>query len=523
MEEIAQPDAFLNYGRVLRLSAMRYHDHPALEFEGEATSYVLLNEQVNAMANALAARGVISGDRVILCAPNGPDYVRVMFALAKLGAIAVPTNTGLLGEDLAHVLQATSPRLVAAAPQYLARVRDALSLAERDGSVEVVRILPDSANAGHALEPETLSIAGFCTDEPPEPTMADSETAILLFTSGSMGTPKAVAKSYRNLTWHAINRQLSQPRHEGDRELFVLPLSGVGFGNFLLTDLMVGGTCVLEPRFDPHRTAHLLAEGDIRVAFLAPTMLMAVDAAVPGASYPSVAVLETAYEITPAQRQRISAMFPSAQIHYSYGCTEGSMARASGDAFLGDPTNVGYASGLDEYRAPAEAAGLGEIEVSGPSVMQGYLRAPGAIDAGDVRGGWFATGDLGYQDANGAVHFGGRVKDMIKTGGLNVFAADVEAALAEHRSVSRVAVIGVPDEYWGEAVVAVVEFASNVEVSEGELRTHAKETLAGFKRPKTYLTVDHLPLNPGGKLAKGEIRSMIETGGARPLQSSREP
>ena len=520
MQTRRQSQPVLNYGRVLRLSAMRYGKYHALDFEGNLTTYLELNEQVNAMAAALTTHGVTTGDRVVLISANGPDYVRVMFAAAKLGAVTVPTNTGLLAQELAHVFRASQPRLILVGEEYADRVDEAVQIADLGDSATIRRLLPDSNNI--AVETGYIGIDGFDTTEPPQPPVDDSDTAILLFTSGSMGTPKAVAKSYANVTWHAINRQISQPRHERDRELFVLPLSGVGFGNFLLADILVGATCVLEPRFDAYRTAELLSTGSIQVAFLAPTMLLAVEATEPGIQFPSVKILETAYEVTGPQRIKIAHMVPSAQILYSYGCTEGSMGRADASAFLTDPTNVGYASGLDEYRVIPRDDEVAEIEVSGPTVMRGYLKPDGSIDDEPIKDGWFPTGDLGRQGDASEVHFGGRSKDMIKTGGLNVFAAEVEAAIAEHRNVERVAVVGVPDDYWGEAVVAVIELADGPinDDLESDLRAHAKQTLAGYKCPKTYLQVETLPINAGGKLAKGDVKTMVSTGEAKPLASS---
>jgi acyl-CoA synthetase (AMP-forming)/AMP-acid ligase II len=340
---------------------------------------------------------------------------------------------------------------------------------------------------------------------------------VLLFTSGSSGVPKAVVKSFANVTWHAINRQLSQPRHEGDRELFVLPLSGVGFGNFLLTDIMTGALCVLEPTFDATRAARLLAETPVTHTFLAPTMALAIDAAAPGSSYPRLRVLETAYEVADAERHRMAQMFPNAEIYYSYGCTEGSMARAPGDAFLEDPTCVGFASGLDEYRVVRRDAAAdeptGAIEVAGPTVMLGYLGDPGAAPSGGPGpDGWFDTGDLGWKDGAQRLHFAGRRKDMIKSGAMNVYARDVELGLLSHEDVEAVAVVGVPDEYWGEVVVAVVQPRAGATLDFEALRAHAVEHLAGFRRPKAFYVIDRLPLNATGKLAKATVRELVMGG-----------
>jgi len=461
----------LNYGRALRISAMKFRDHVALEFRGARYTFGELNRQVNAMAHALSAHGVRSGDRVLILSGNSPDYIRLLFAAAKLGAVCVPTSTALTESDLIFVLRASRPSLVVAGEAYLDLARQAVRGAALSGEPAIVGLQVDSAvpvdgavpqDAPPATWPEWLDVGAHPVIEPVAELPPDDAPAILLFTSGSMGTPKAVVKSFANLTWHAINRQLAEPRRERERELFVLPLTGVGFGNFVVTDVIVGATCVLEPSFDPSRTARLLAQGAISHAFLAPTMLMAVEATGDNLRFPGVSVIETAYEITPAQRARVAQMFPGARILYSYGCTEGSMGRAPAEAFLADPTCVGFASGLDEYRVVGHADdhhgpdSLGPIEVAGPTVMRGYLTASGELSQ-DVRDGWFDTGDLGWVDDAGALHFGGRQKDMIKSGGMNVYAWDVESALAAYPEIESVAVIGLPDDYWGEAVVAVLQ------------------------------------------------------------------
>jgi fatty-acyl-CoA synthase len=516
----------LNYGRALRLSAMKFRDHVALEFRGARYTFGELNRQVNAMAHALSAHGVRSGDRVLILSGNSPDYIRLLFAAAKLGAVCVPTSTALTESDLIFVLRAARPSLVVAGEAYLDLARRAVRGAALTDEPAIVGLPVDSAvpvdSAGPATWPEWLDVGAHPVIEPVVELPPDDAPAILLFTSGSMGTPKAVVKSFANLTWHAINRQLAEPRRERERELFVLPLTGVGFGNFVVTDVIVGATCVLEPSFDPSRTARLLAQGAISHAFLAPTMLMAVEATGDHLRFPGVSVIETAYEITPAQRARVARMFPDARILYSYGCTEGSMGRAPAEAFLADPTCVGFASGLDEYRVvgPAEdhrgPDSLGPIEVAGPTVMRGYLTASGELSR-DVRDGWFDTGDLGWIDDAEALHFGGRQKDMIKSGGMNVYAWDVESALAAYPEIESVAVIGLPDDYWGEAVVAVIQPKDGARLELAQVRRHAEANLPGFRRPKAYFVTGRLPLNATGKLAKGELRQQVLAGAIRRL------
>jgi len=233
---------YLNYGRALRLSAMKFSGHIALEFHGARYTFAELNQQVNAMAHALACNGVKTGDRVLVMSANSPDYLRLLFAAAKLGVACIPTSTALTYSDLSYVLQAARPALVVTSTTYLRTVRLALDDAAIDPAPAVVGLRADSAaDSAQGAAEITFLDPGSCPATEPEVALPDDDDpAILLFTSGSTGTPKAVVKSFANLTWHAINRQLAEPRHEQARELFVLPITGVGFGNFILTDIIRG-------------------------------------------------------------------------------------------------------------------------------------------------------------------------------------------------------------------------------------------------------------------------------------------
>lgn len=501
--------SLINHGRALRLSAMKFKHHPAIVYANSVHTYWHFNRQVNVFAHWLSENGVSPLSRVLIVSSNSPDYLRVMFACAKLGLTTIPVNTMLRGPELAKLIEVARPGLVLTSAANEVTAREAADEAGDTGT-RLLRLGEDtfSDDLDHTAELRLDE-----TSEPPTPPgITDDDPATILFTSGSSGSPKGVIKSYANLMWHALNRQLAQPRHTGDVELFTLPLTGVAFPNFVLTDLLVGATCVLEPVFDPVRASRLLAAGGITHAFLAPTMIMAISRVEPDLRFPSVRVLETAYEISMSQRAALVRQFPNAEVLYSYGQTEGSMARSPADRFLTDLSNVGYASGLDEYLVetdPATDDGVGEILVAGPTVMSGYLGdAPSPI----LTNGWLRTGDLGSQDDEGAVHFVGRLNDVIKSGGLSVHAADVESGLREFPKIDSVAVIGLPDEYWGEAVVAVV--ASTQQVTGAELQQHAARTLAPFQRPKRFLLADEIPLNPTGKVAKGELRRMIEDGTA---------
>lgn len=515
----------LNLGRVLRLSAMKFGQRTVLDYEGTQFSYRDFNAQVNALAHRLQDVGVAKGDRVMLLSENSPAYLRSLFALAKVGAVSLPTNSMLTPGDISRVIDVARPRFAFVGRTYAATMTEAvagatagkgLQMAELSGDDRVTRI--DS----------TFSLSIDWTFQPTsEPVMAepvsDADVALILFSSGSTGTPKGVVKSHSSVVWSAINRQIAEPRRPGDREGFCLPLAGIAFANFVLTDVLTGATCVMVPRFDPRRVGRMLADEKVTHIFLAPTMMAAIERENQGQSYDGVRVVETSFEFPLEQRQKALDLFPQARILWSYGSTEASMARTPPEVFTADVSCVGYASGLDEYRVTPDRAvdlggatndQVGDIEANGPTLFQGYLSASDeGIDTGEVLDdGWFRMGDLGWMDENGALHFSGRSRDIIKSGGANVFARDVELALLDHPSVTDVAVVGLQDPYWGESVVAVVEIGDDHSIDKGALDGHLAQRLAAYAKPKAYFLVAALPKNPTGKIAKGVIRQLITDG-----------
>jgi acyl-CoA synthetase (AMP-forming)/AMP-acid ligase II len=281
---------------------------------------------------------------------------------------------------------------------------------------------------------------------------------------------------------------------------------------------------VLEPQFEPARLSRTLTTRGITHIFLAPTMIAAIARDLPDASFPSVRVVETSFEFPLELRHRAVRMFPNAEILWSFGSTEATMARTPPEYLLTDVSCVGYPGGLDEYRIDPEDVddrGVGEVQSYGPTVMIGYLSTEDdefSARRGVRPDGWFDTGDKGWLGPDHELHFAGRVKDMIKTGGTNVYANEVESALVEHPGVRNAAVLGLSDDYWGEVVAAVVEVDDPETFDLDDLRAFAAERLAGFRRPKAYYLVGELPKNPTGKIAKGQLRTDIVDGAllARP-------
>jgi acyl-CoA synthetase (AMP-forming)/AMP-acid ligase II len=524
--EVVEHDSFLSVGRILRISAQKYPHRSALEFEDRTYTFAQLDAEVDVVAGLFQALGLVNDDRVFMLAENSPAYVRAIYAASRLGLVAMPANSMLTAHDIASLLDLSRPRHVVAGEAYLAKVREALSLSKECGDLPVTVLHRDDRVTdvgGRVVDVVAEARGGVAAPVPSRPVL-DTDPGIILFTSGSTGTPKGIVKSVRSIAWSALNHQISEPRRSGDREAFCLALAGIAFANFVLLDALVGATCVLEPQFEPERLARTLATKGITHVFTAPTMVAAIARDLPEVQFPSVRVVETSFEFPLELRHQAVRMFPNAQVLWSFGSTEATMARTPMEYLLSDVSCVGYPGGLDEYRISPDDIdddGVGEVQSYGPSLMIGYLSTEGD-DFSARRGvrpdGWFDTGDRGWLDADHALHFAGRVKDMIKSGGANVYANEVETVLVAHPGVRNAAVLGLDDDYWGEIVAAVVEVDEPESFELDDLRRFATDRLAGFRRPKVYFLLDDLPKNPTGKIAKGHLRDEIRAGVLRPRE-----
>lgn len=504
----------LSPARVLKLAAARYPDRRALRFEDRECTYGELDEAVERVAHGLAALGVAAGDRLATRSYNSDQMLIMMFAAARLGAVVVPLNTMLTDDDVTDMVRRSEATVFCYGPGFGVA---GSALRQRLETISTYVALEAEATDGAEREPGPAwvgtSMAALRRSAPaaPLPVVDDEQPAMVIFTSGSSGTPKGVVKSFANVTWSAINRQLAEPRSAASTELYTIPLTGVGFANFVVTAVLAGAPLVLVRQFDAARVAELLNAELVTHTFLAPTMIAAVLAQAPGTTFDTVEVVETAYEMPLALRQAAVNGFPRARFKYGYGMTEGAMSSCPSELFLRSLSAVGFGSGLDEFRVVradgslAAADEVGEIEIAGPTVMTGYL---GETDSAFTADGWLRSGDLGAVDAAGVLHFRGRLKDMIKTGGYNVAAAEVEQAIVEDARVADVAVVGLPHPYWGEAVVAFVVPVPGVDPGlADELGATMEQRLAGFMRPKRFVLTAALPLNPGGKVAKGQLRA----------------
>lgn len=495
----------MDYSYPLYCSCRRNGSRVALIAPEESVTYEELERRIAAVAGGLRGLG-LGGATVATLTANEPATVELYMALARAGAVAVPLNTRLRAGELRFAIEDSGAGAIVADGENL-EVATALA-----AEVEAVRlVLPLADGGGEAPSLGTLR------DSPPLPPPGADEgeelaPATILYTSGTTGFPKGVVRSHRANAWNVVNSALGSPRTPADVELFNLPAFGIGFLHFLVPALLGGAAVVLDGAFEPARAWELLERHRATRTFLAPTMISAM-LELPGHQrfdLSSLRTIYTAYAFPDRLRQAALERFDDVFV-YMYGLTEAQLTCAAVGEFGPDPSSVGRSMGVSEVAvlgadgAPREDGEVGEIAFAGPSLMSGYHARPEETAAvlGDR---WLRTGDLGRLDSAGNLHYVGRSKEMIKTGGFSVDPSEVENAILSRDEVAEAAVVGIADEHWGEEVVAFVALAGGAELAPRDLIDSCRDQLASFKLPKRVLVLDELPKNATGKIERGALR-----------------
>ncbi|MGW6337246.1 long-chain-fatty-acid--CoA ligase [Nocardia rhamnosiphila] len=502
-------------GEQLARHARKIPDLPALRFAGVSRSYRELDERVSRLADALRARGIGQGERVAVLGLNSMEIVEAFLATNRLGAIGVPINFRLVAGEIAYLLadsgaaaavvDARFATLLAEARQEAPRLRSCLVIGGSDGE--------DGADYEAALRAADPGFAAPAVDE--------RDPAYIMYTSGTTGRPKGAVLTHDNLLLHAFSVALHQGVSGDDRvALNGAPLFHIaGLSSYLMC-LLPGGTFVITPSggFDPAASVELLARERVSSCFFVPAQWQAI-CAFPGiAEYDLSALRQISWGAAPASTTLLRTMietFPQASVSTAFGQTECSPVTCTlrgEDAIrkigsVGTPIlNVEVRIVDDEMNdvAPGE---VGEIVYRGPTVMREYWNKPEAT-AEAFAGGWFHSGDLVRQDEDGYLYVVDRKKDMIISGGENIYCAEVENVLAGHPGVADIALIGVPDPTWGETPLAVVvPVDPAAPPTAADIEAFARTQLAGYKCPREVAVVAELPRNAGGKVLKTELRA----------------
>ena len=489
-------NATLSLASILAEPARRRPDHLAL-IEGEhRITFADLWRQAREQAGALIARGIRPGDRVALLCPNTADFPRAYFAILAAGATVVPVHLLLTAPEMEYVLRDSAAALLICHPM----VAETGAAAAAGAGIDVVA---PAELVGEA-------IAAFVSRGP-------LDTAVVFYTSGTTGTPKGAELNHLNMVMCAtVNTFDANEVHRDDIALGALPLFHV-FGQTVSMNShwRVGGTLVLLPRFDAAQAIALMAAEKVNLFHGVPTMYIAlIEAAARAPELPALKLCVSGGAALPVAILEDFERIFRAPVLEGYGLSETSPTAAVNQPIYGaEAGTVGHPVwGVDvEIADPAISDRIallpvgetGEVVVRGHNVFNGYTGRPEAT-AASVVDGWFRTGDLGTRDETGRIRIVDRIKEMILRGGFNVYPTEVEAALVRHPRIAQVAVIGVPDEHYGEEIVAVV-------VADGELTAEdviefGKQQVARYKYPRRVEFVTELPLGPTHKVLKRELR-----------------
>lgn len=478
-------------------------------------SYGDLWRQTMSYAGALRDAGVAPGDRVAVLVANVPDFPRVYYAILSLGAIVVPIHALLKSDEIAYVLDDSGARLLI--------VSDQLGSEGRRGAESAgVRTMSVGAAADDGPEDRLEELAAAAVPQESYRPMAPTDTATILYTSGTTGKPKGAAGSHFAII-EQVNTLLTSvfDVRAGDTLMGCLPLFHT-FGQTCVLNLglRAGATIVLLPRFEGAAALDLMVAEKVDVFFGVPTMYVAlVDAAAKSKARPALRYGISGGAPLPVAIIDAFKEAYSADIFEGYGLTETSPVASFnhvGETPLAG--SVGRAIwGVDIAVAASEEAGirflptgeLGEIVIRGHNLMQGYWNRPEDTDEAIVEG-WFRSGDLGTVDESGIIRILDRKKDMILRNGYNVYPREVEEVLARHPAVRAVAVFGVDDTERGQEVAAAVVTVDGAEVSADELIAFARERIAAYKYPRIIRFMGELPTGSSGKVLKRVLASPIE-------------
>ena len=479
---------------------------------GRRYTYAELNARANRLANFLRERlGIQPGERVSVLAHNGVTYVDLFYGLAKIGAIFAPLNWRLTARELTYIVNDCEPAVVICGPEFVSvlnEMRPQLNIAHTV-SLEGAQI-----EGARCYEDETARASDA---EPERPPLDDETPFCILYTSGTTGRPKGAVLPHRQILWNCINTVVSWGLTEQDVSPVLTPLYHAGGLFAFLTPLLyVGGRIVLGRTFDAEASLKTIVEEKCTVILGVPTLfqLWYNTPCFAQADFSHVRFWINGGASIPVPLMQAWLKAKGGVFRQGYGLTEvgpncfsmtdeESVAKRGA---LGKPIFHSQMRLVDPGTGEDMPVGQpGELLISGPHVCAGYWRNPKAT-AESLRDGWFHTGDMARMDQDGFYTIIGRFKDMLKSGGENIYAAEVETVFRDHLAVADAALIGQPDEKWGEVGLMIVVLKPGQTTTQDELKAFCQGRLARFKIPKQVVFADTLPYSPYGKVEKAKLK-----------------
>jgi fatty-acyl-CoA synthase len=488
--------------------ASKTPDRLAVVYQDQEWTYRHLHERVLRLAHGLRRLGVRRGGRVAYLGPNHPAVLETLFAAGLIGAVFVPLNMRLAGPELAYNLSDSGADVLVYAPEQ-ADVVDAI---RAEAPVrEFVALATSNRDAGYE---ELIASSGA---DPIDEAVGLDDTCLIMYTSGTTGRAKGAVLTHGNITWNSINVLVDIDLASDEVTLVVAPLfHTAGLNMTCLPTLLKGGTVVIVPAFDPATVLELVETRRVTYMFGVPAMYNTIAAAPAFADTDLSSIRQLNCGGAPVPDATIQTYLRRGlAFSQGYGLTETSpgalyLARDMSTTKAGTAGKPHFFTDVRVVGPDLAEVGpgeKGEIVIAGPNVMRGYWGRPDATAAAFSGDGWFHSGDVGSPDDDGYIAIVDRIKDLIISGGENVYPAEVEGVLHDHPAINECAVIGVADDHWGEVGRAVVACKPGATASEDDLLRFLDGRLARYKIPKSVVFVDQLPRNATGKLLKSAVRS----------------
>ncbi len=494
----------MNLAENLERSAYFFPDRPAVVDGQSETSYAQLNRQANRIATGLLKLGARLGDPIALCAPNSVDWLAFYFGCLKTGAVAVTLSSLVKRDELESLIGLSQPKIIYASEDRL----EDLHAVRGSGVLNHV--------IGKACDLELMRLEEMGSDSFKALGRNRSDTAAILFTGGTTGISKGVMLSHENINTAIHDVVFNERSSELDHALCFLPFNHV-FGQMHIMNATVlsGGCLELAPGFDVERVLGAMAAGRVTKLFAVPTVYVRLlaredlEEKLGSVQYCFSAAASMAGEVVRQWQERTGL-----SIYEAYGMTESASMVTYNHYHRHVVGSVGTTVGTVEVEIrdpeghPKAQGEEGEICIRGRNIMKGYLSAPEETQTAFL-GEWFRSGDVGVMNEDGYLYIVDRIKDMIITGGENVYPREIEEWLFAHPGVQECTVIGLPDKEWGERVTALIIPKPGQSLDTQELNRYLKCHLSPFKVPKEYRVLDEFPKSPAGKILKRELRRQI--------------
>ncbi|WP_456273128.1 class I adenylate-forming enzyme family protein [Bacillus sp. AK031] len=502
----------LTFGSIMNQNAKKFREKDAMIFKDQRWSYSQLNNRANQLANAFLSKGYKKGDKVSVMMKNHSAYIEIITALSKIGVIIVPINYRLVGSEIEYIVTNSESRGFITTNEYAAEIEKLFP--QLNGLEDVIVV--DGTSQENMINYETFIERGSIAE--PEVHVDETDTLYLGYTSGTTGKPKGVVISHRSRMLTGMAAAYEYKIDESDIHIVPGPIYHAAPWIFLMMQLISGGTLVIQESFDPEEFLADVEKYKATNTFMAPTMfnfLVSLDGETK-AKYDvsSMRVLISAGSALPTQTKLdVLDFFPEVDLHEFYGSTESAITLnikpkdiRRQDRCVGQPFPLVECLILDDEKKPVQTGEIGELYIKSPYLLDEYYKNPEANEA-SFRDGYFTVGDMALQDEEGYYYIVDRKKDMLISGGVNIYPREIEEALYSHPGILDVAVIGIPDPVWGESVKAIVVPREGTALSEEEIINYCEGKIASYKKPKSVDFVKELPRNPSGKILKVELRS----------------